>query len=343
MRERNFSSDNNAGMSPEALKAFVDANRSHATAYGEDAITAEAKASIRKWLESDCEVYFVVGGTAANCLSIAGSIRNYHSVICHEISHIQNDECHAPGFFNPGIQLRPLPGKNGKLNPDDIAPVFGWSHGVHGTQPGLVSITQSTEAGTNYSLKELKTITKIAHEMDLPVHMDGARFANALVALGATPAEMSWKSGIDLLSLGGMKNGLAFGEALVVVNREIADRLDYRIKQTGQLSSKMRFISAPWKAYIESGEWRKNAENANRMAQMLAQVVSLIDGIELLFPVESNAVFCSMDESRYRFMLDRGWLFYPFPQMKGYRLMCSWDTQPEDIEAFATDLKAAPL
>jgi threonine aldolase len=341
MKSRNFTSDNNAGMCPEALKDFIEANKFHAPAYGDDPFTDDAKESIQQWLDTRCDVHFVAGGTAANCIMIAASIRNYQSVICHEFSHIQNDECHAPGFFNPGVQLRPLLGINGKLKPSDFESVFQASHGVHGTLPGLVSVTQSTEAGTNYTLAELKSIADAAHSLGMLLHMDGARFSNALVSLGVTPDEMSWKIGVDLLSLGGVKNGLVFGEALVVFNPEAADRVDYRIKQSGQLSSKMRFLSAPWKYYLESKAWFRNAEHANRMAQLLAGKLSLVEDVRILFPIESNAVFCTMSEPRYRFMLDRGWEFYPFPQMKGYRLMCSWDTQPEDIDQFIEDLESS--
>lgn len=328
-------------MSPEALKSLLNANAYHAPAYGDDVFTAEAKQCIQQWLDTEAEIHFVTGGTAANCLSIGASVRNYQSVICHEFSHIQNDECHAPGFFNPGVQLRPLPGFNAKLNPADFAAVFAASHGVHGTLPGLVSVTQCTEAGTCYTLDELKTIADTAHKLDMFVHMDGARFANALAALDTTPADMSWKTGVDILSLGGVKNGLAFGEALIVFNAQAADRLDYRVKQSGQLSSKARFLSAPWKGYLESGEWLRNARQSNYMAKLLAEGIADIAGITLSFPVETNAVFCSMPESVYRSMLDQGWMFYPFPQMNAYRLMCSWDTQPEDVDAFVSDLKAA--
>ena len=340
MKSRNFASDNNAGMSPEALRCLIEANAHHTPAYGDDTFTADAKQSLMRWLETDAEIHFVTGGTATNCLSIAGSIRNYQSVICHEFSHIQNDECHAPGFFNSGIQLRPLPGPNAKLDPASFAAVFEASHGVHGTLPGLVSVTQCTEAGTCYTLEELQSIASKTHELGIFLHMDGARFANAIAALDVSPAEMSWKAGIDILSLGGVKNGLAFGEALVVFNPRAVDRLDYRVKQSGQLSSKMRFLSAPWKGYLESGEWLRNAKQSNAMAQLLATSLPDIDGIAMPFPVETNAVFCSMPEIAYHSMLDRGWTFYPFPQMNAYRLMCSWDTQSEDVEAFVSDLKA---
>lgn len=340
MKNRNFASDNNAGMSPEALKGFLEANQNHVPAYGEDIFTMASKVVIKEWLESDGEVFFVTGGTPANCLFIAASIRSYQSVICHEYAHIQNDECHAPAFFNSGVQLRLLGGKEGKIQPAELEPVFSASHGVHGTLPGLVSITQCTEAGTCYTLKEIKAIADEAHRLNLFVHMDGARFSNALLSLGVTPAEMSWKCGIDLLSLGGIKNGLAFGEVLVCFNPKAADRLDYRIKQSGQLSSKMRFLSAPWNRYLKSGEWQRNARHANQMAQTLAMGISAIDGINILFPVESNAVFCSMSDSQYQSMLDKEWQFYPFPQMHGFRLMCSWDTKEEDIRQFICDLKS---
>jgi len=343
MRHRNFASDNNAGMSPEAIRGLLEANLHHQAAYGDDTITERANKVLEIWFERPCGVYFVAGGTSANCLSIAASIQNYQSVICHKWAHIQNDECHAPGFFNPGIQLRPLDGPDGKLLPESIAPVFEMSHGVHGTLPGLVSITQSTEAGTNYKLTEIEAIAKAAHDHNLLLHMDGARFANALVALNTTPAEMTWKAGVDILSLGGVKNGLGYGEALVVFDPENVDRLDYRVKQTGQLTSKMRFLSGPWIPFIETGEWKRNALHANAMAKLLATKLADVEGARITVPVESNAVFCSMSATTYNAMLDRGWNFYPFPQMNGYRLMCSWDTTESDIDAFIADLKAVSL
>jgi threonine aldolase len=339
MKHHNFASDNNAGISPEALRGLVHANQHHCPAYGDDATTKKAREVLELWFERPCGIYFVTGGTAANCISITGSLRSYHSVICHNWAHIQNDECHAPGFFLPGVQLRPIDGPNGKLLPESLAPVFELSHGVHGTQPGMVSITQCTEGGTVYRANEIEALSESAHALGLLVHMDGARFSNALAATGATAAEMSWKAGVDLLSLGGVKNGLAFGEALVVFNPEPMDRLDYHIKQSGQLSSKMRFLSGPWATHIESGEWLRNALHSNAMAKMLASGLNAIPGVAITVPVESNAVFCSMPEPVYSRMIAMGWAFYPFPQMGGYRLMCSWDTQPSDIAAFVNDLK----
>ena len=340
MKHRNFASDNNAGMSPEALRGFLEANLHHQAAYGDDTITDRANKVLELWFERPCGVYFVAGGTSANCLSIAASIRNYQSVICHKWAHIQNDECHAPGFFNPGIQLRPIDGPVGKLLPESIAPVFELSHGVHGTLPGLVSITQSTEAGTNYQISEIEALANATHDHNLLLHMDGARFANALVALDATPAEMTWKAGVDILSLGGVKNGLAYGEALVIFDPEHVDHLDYRVKQSGQLTSKMRFLSGPWIPFIETGEWRRNALHSNAMAKLFENKLKEIEGIGITLPVESNAIFCSMSQVTYNAMLSRGWTFYPFPQMNGYRLMCSWDTTEDDIDTFIKDLKA---
>ncbi len=340
MKHRNFASDNNAGMSPAALRGFLEANLHHTAAYGDDPITERAINTLELWFERPCGVYFIAGGTSANCLSIAASLRNYQSVICHKWAHIQNDECHAPGFFVPGLQLRPVDGPDGKLLPESIAPVFEMSHGVHGTLPGMVSITQSTEGGTNYQLAEIEALAQAAHEKELLLHMDGARFANALVALDCTPAEMTWKAGVDILSLGGVKNGLAYGEALIVFNPEQVDRLDYRVKQTGQLTSKMRFLSGPWIPFIESGEWRRNALHSNGMARLMAKELGKISGIGITLPVESNAVFCSMPEEAYRNMLKKGWAFYPFPQMGGYRLMCSWDTEESEIHEFLKDLTA---
>jgi threonine aldolase len=337
-RPRNFASDNNAPVCPTALQAWESCNHGHAPAYGEDHATRSAIAAIHAWFESQPEVYFLTGGTSANCLAIASSLQSYHAVICHEYAHIQTDECHAPGFFKPGIQLRTVSGHNGKLSPESLEPVFSMAHGIHGTLPGMVSITQSTEAGTVYSQNELSALATEAHRLELFVHMDGARFANALAATGESPASLSWKSGVDLLSLGGVKNGMGFGEVLIVFNPEAADRLDYRIKQSGQLMSKMRYLSAPWEAMIRSGQFLANASHSNAMARLLAKRIGEIPKAQLLFPVQANAVFCALPEKSYQQMLERGWRFYPFPQMGGYRLMCSWDTTEGDVHDFANDL-----
>jgi threonine aldolase len=338
-RPRNFASDNNAPICPTALGAWEACNSGHAPAYGDDDATRSAIDSIQSWFESQPEVYFLTGGTSANCLAIASSLQSYHAVICHEYAHIQTDECHAPGFFKPGIQLRTVSGPNGKLNPESLEPVFSLAHGIHGTLPGMVSITQSTEAGTVYSQHELSALATETHRLGMLLHMDGARFANALVATGDSPSALSWKCGVDLLSLGGVKNGMGFGEVLLVFNPEAADRLDYRIKQSGQLMSKMRYLSAPWEAMLQSGAFVANASNANAMARLLANLIRSIPEVKLLFPVEANAVFCTLPELHHHQMLKRGWRFYPFPQMGGYRLMCSWDTTEDDVRAFANDLK----
>jgi threonine aldolase len=254
MKTINFASDNNAPVTPHTLNAWAEVSNSHSPAYGEDATTEAARACLRDWLEFDADIYFVTGGTAANCLSIASCLRSYHSVICHEWAHLQTDECHAPGFFKPGLQLAPVSGSLGKIDPAAIQPVVEAAHGIHGTKPAMLSLTQSTEAGTVYQIDELRQLTAVARKLGLSVHMDGARFSNALVSLGCCPAELSWKLGIDFLSLGGVKNGLGFGEVLVVFDPEKADRLDYRIKQSGQLQSKMRYLSAPWIPYITASD-----------------------------------------------------------------------------------------
>jgi threonine aldolase len=339
MKTVNFASDNNAPVTPKTLEAWSRISGFHSTAYGDDSITQEAKKRICDWLEVEADIYFVTGGTAANCLAISSSLRSYHSVVCHQWAHLQTDECHAPGFFKSGLQLAPVGGNDAKIDPAQIQPVVDAAHGIHGTKPSMLSLTQSTEAGTVYTLAEIQELSSVAKNHGMLVHMDGARFCNALVTLKCSPAEMSWKLGVDFLSLGGVKNGLGFGEALVVFNKDRADRLDYRIKQSGQLQSKMRYLAAPWIDYIESEDWRNNATQANRMARILASKIESLEGVTIIFSVEANAVFCRMEPRVYEALLNYGWEFYPFSVMGCYRLMCSWDTTEAAIEAFVNDLK----
>lgn len=339
MKSKNFASDNNAGISPQAMRGLIEANEGHVPAYGEDHQTTQAKKIIQEWLETRADVYFVTGGTAANCLSIASSIRSYQSVVCHPFAHIENDECHAPSFFKAGVQLRFADGPNGKIKLGSLDGIIESSHGVHGTLPGLISITQCTEVGTCYTPNEIKALSDEAHQKGMHVHMDGARFSNACISLAASPAELSWRSGVDLLSLGGVKNGLGFGEVLVVFNKEVSDRLDYRVKQSGQLMSKMRFLSAPWIGYLESGEWKINAQNANEMAMIFSEKMDRFDFIKILYPVETNAIFCEMPEGLPEYLEKQGWNFYPFNKVGGWRLMTSWDSQIDEIEAFVQDVE----
>ncbi len=210
-----FASDNYSGICPEVLESMMQANQGSAPAYGNDIYTAQATDKIREIFECDCEVFFVFNGTAANSLSLASMSQSYHSVICHELAHIETDECGAPEFASNGAKLLLATGENGKLNPTGIEELATKRTDIHYPKPKIISITQANEVGVTYSIKEIQAIKKVANKHNLRIHMDGARFANALVSLGCSPADMTWKAGVDVLSLGGTKNGMAFGEAVV--------------------------------------------------------------------------------------------------------------------------------
>lgn len=243
---RQFASDNYSGMCPEAWAALAESNPGHEISYGNDAWTQKASDLIREVFETRCEVFFVFNGTAANSLSLASLCQSYHSVLCHELAHIETAECGAPEFFANGSKVLLLPGANGKIDGAAIQHAVNKRTDIHYPKPRALSLTQATEAGTVYSVDELRAVTKEARHHGLRVHMDGARFANAVAALDVAPAEITWKAGVDVLCFGGTKNGIAIGEAVVFFNLEAAREFDYRCKQGGQLASKMRFLSAPW-------------------------------------------------------------------------------------------------
>lgn len=332
-----FASDNTAGICPEALAAFNAANAGRVPSYGEDALTAQAKGLFRDLFETDCEVFFVFNGTAANAVALSALARSYQSILCHQVSHLEVDECGAPEFFSGGAKLQPLPGAGAKILPADVEAAMHRGHGVHYARPAALSLTQSTELGTLYSLAELQALTATAQRHGLAVHMDGARFANAaatLAAQGIKPADFTWRAGVDVLSFGGTKNGMHTTEAVVFFNRALARDFDYRVKQSGQLASKMRFAAAQWIAVLRGGAWLRHATHANAMAQKLAAGLRTVPGARLLFPVEANGVFVELPPPLAAKLAAAGWHFYNFVGPHGYRLMCSWDTQPTEVDAF---------
>jgi threonine aldolase len=336
-RVRQLASDTYAGICPEALAALAEANGGHVTAYGDDAWTARATERLRDFFETDCAVYFVSTGTAANALALAALCQSYHSVLCHADAHIQTDECGAPEYAGGGIKLVPLEGRDGKLAPETLARAATDRRDVHSHKPGAVSLSQATEAGTVYSVVEVEGLAGAARSLGLRVHVDGARFANALATLRVPPRALTWQAGVDVLSFGGAKNGLAGGDLVIFFNRQLAEGFDYRRKQAGHLLAKMRFLAAGWKAMLESGAWLRNAEHANSMARQLEQALRGIPGLRILYPVQANAVFVQMPPAWAEGLRQRGWQFYSIAG--GERLMCSWDTQPADLEALLEDLR----
>jgi threonine aldolase len=289
-RLRHFASDNYAGICPEAWAALGKANDGHAVSYGDDPWTARAADLLRESFETACEVFFVFNGTAANSLALAATGQSYHSVLCHETAHVETDECGAPEFFSNGMKVLQIPGANGKIDPSGIERMVRKRTDIHYPKPRAVSVTQATEVGTVYTIEELKAIWAKAKQFGLSLHMDGARFANAIASLQVKPKEVTWQAGIDVLCFGGTKNGIPVGDAVVFFNRGLADEFDYRCKQAGQLSSKMRFLTAPWVGILEQGAWLRHAAHANQMARRLHDRLREIAEVRILFPTEANAL-----------------------------------------------------
>lgn len=335
---RQFASDTYAGVCPEALAALQEANRGHAPAYGDDPWTARATALLRQLFEADCAAFFVPTGTAANALALAALCQSYHSVVCHADAHVQTDECGAPEYAAKGIKLIPVEGPGGKLDPETVRRAAGRRRDVHSHKPGVLSLSQATEAGTLYSAEEVRALVGAARELGLRVHVDGARFANALATLRVPPRALTWQAGVDVLCLGGTKNGLAAGDVLLFFDRALAEGFEYRRKQAGHLMAKMRFVAAPWAALLESGAWLRNAGRANALAGLLERELRGVPGVRVLYPVQANAVFVRMPQRWAEGLRRRGWHFYAIAG--GERLMCSWDTEAADVAALVNDLRA---
>jgi threonine aldolase len=336
---RQFASDNYAGICPEAWNALHEANVLHARAYGEDPWTQQAADLIRDLFETRCEVFFVFNGTAANSLALASMCQSYHSVLCHELAHVERDECGAPEFFSNGTKVLLLPGEGGRVQPADVERMVRQRTDIHYPKPRALSLTQATEVGTVYAPDELQAIAATARDCGLKVHMDGARFANAVASLGVKPRALTWEAGVDVLCLGGTKNGTGVGEAVVFFNLELAREFDYRCKQAGQLCSKMRFLSAPWVGMLREGAWLRHAAHANAMAALLHQEVQAIPGVRVLFPHQANSVFVDLPRRAIDGLYARGWWFYTFIGEGGCRWMCSWDTTEDDVQALVRDLR----
>jgi threonine aldolase len=335
---RQLASDTYAGVCPEAMRALEEANQAHASPYGDDAWTARANALLSQLFETECVVFFAMTGTAANSLALAAMCQPYHGVICHADSHIQTDECGGPEYAGRGLKLMPLRGADGKLEPQAIRDAAIRRRDVHSNKPHVLSITQATEVGTVYQIEGLQALCAAARTLGLLVHMDGARFTNAVAALDAPPRALTWEAGVDVLCFGGTKNGMAAGDAIVFFNRPLAEDFAYRCKQAGQLLAKMRYVAAQWVALLESGAWLRNAQHANRMAKLLERELRAVPQLRILYPVEANAVFVEMPPGWAEALHGRGWHFYTIAD--GERLMCSWDTQEADIAALVRDLRA---
>jgi len=336
-----FASDNTAAICPEAWAALAEANHDSAVSYGDDRWTRRVCDQVREIFETDCKTFFLYNGTAANSIALAQLCRPFHGVLCHERAHIETDECGAPEFFTGGAKLLRVSGVNGKLDLGAAADVIARYRDVHSPKPRVISITQATELGTVYTPNELEAMAAFAKEHALFVHMDGARFANAVASLGCKPKEITWQRGVDVLAFGGTKNGTAAGELVVFFQPELAEEFDYRVKQGGQLASKMRFITAPWTGLLADDVWLRNAKQANQSARLLELKLRELGEGEIVFPREANAIFLRLRDKVVAQMHARGWHFYKFIEPDIYRLMCSWSVTQEDIDEFMADFKAA--
>jgi threonine aldolase len=336
-KPQQFASDNYAGICPEAWEAMASANDGGAPAYGEDAWTTRAADAFRALFKTNCEVFFVFNGTAANSLALASLCQSYHSVICSDASHVETDECGAPEFFSNGSKLLVAPSVNGKLTPEAVRLLASNRNDIHYPKPRVVTITQPTETGQIYSVDELQALSAVCREFGLSLHMDGARFANACAGLSCDPADITWKAGVDVLCFGGTKNGMAVGEAIVFYNTPLAEDFAYRCKQAGQLASKMRFLAAPWISMLEGGAWLRNAEHGNLCARRLADGVATVPQVELICPVEANAVFLRMPDAMMAGLRDKGWRFYTFIG-GGARFMFAWDSELSRVDELVADI-----
>ena len=343
----NFVSDNAAGAAPEILAALARANDGTMSSYGGDEITAGLTQKLSKLFEKDVAVFPVATGTAANSLALATLTPHYGAVLCHEGAHIYEDECGAPEFFSAGAKLIPIAGPNGKLSSAAVTAALGRFHqgDVHQVQPSTISLTQSTERGTCYTPTEVAEISSVAKKKGMSLHMDGARFANALAFLKCTPAEMTWKAGVDAMSFGLTKNGALAAETVIFFDPKRAADFEFRRKRGGHLFSKMRFLSVQFEAMLEDGLWLKLASHANAMAQRLGQGLSQSPGITLEHPVEANEVFARLpSRAAMKAIAAAGGKFFPWgpaAEQPLIRLVCSFATRETEIDEFVACAKRA--
>ncbi|MDR0796095.1 MAG: low specificity L-threonine aldolase [Tannerella sp.] len=339
---KSFASDNNSGVHPRIIQAIIDANQGHALGYGDDNWTEEADVVFRKIFGEDVQPYYVFNGTGSNVVALQALTRSYESIICTATAHIYSDECNAPGKATAAV-LKAVATPDGKLTPELIAKEL---HGLgiqHHSQPRVVYISQSTEMGTVYTVEEVKAICDFAHTHDMYVHMDGSRLANACARLSIGLRELSRDCGVDILSLGGTKNGMMIGEAVVAFRQEWNQSLMFYRKQSAQLYSKMRYLSSQYIAYFQEDLWLKNATHANAMAQYLAGKIQNLPGVRFTQKVEANSLFLILPKKAAQKLMEN-YFFYFWDEDAGEaRLVCSWDTTQSDVDDFVECLKKVLL
>ncbi|MDF0601506.1 low specificity L-threonine aldolase [Psychromarinibacter sp. C21-152] len=347
-----FASDNTSPAHPKVLDALAKANEGYMPSYGADPIMDEVRDRIRDRFEApEAAVYLVATGSTANALSLATFTDPWTAIFCHRISHVEEDECGAPEFYTGGAKLTLVDGAHGRMDPDALrhAIRFTGRGGVHNVQRGMVTLTNVTEAGTVYTVAQVEEIARTAREFGLPVHMDGARFANAIVATNATPAEMTWRAGVDVLSFGGTKNGLMGVEAVVIFDPDKAWEFELRRKRGGHLFSKHRYLSAQMLAYLEDDLWLQMARDANHAGQLLSDELMYLDGAALVHPADANMAFPSLPRALHRKAKAAGAQYNIWPgdqsldgpddEPVSARLVCSWCTTEDDVDAVLSTFK----
>jgi threonine aldolase len=341
---RGFASDNNSGAHPHVLAAIAAANEGHVVAYGDDDYTAATRERFREHFGEEAEPFLVFNGSGANVAAVDALTSPHEGVICTEVAHMHVDECGAPERL-AGVKLLTVPTEDGKLTAGDVRRWEENRGDEHRVQPRVVSITQATELGTVYTPEETRAIVDAAHQLEMYVHVDGARLANAAASLDLPLQALTADLGVDVLSFGGTKNGLVLGDAVVFLRPGLAETFLFTRKQLGQLASKMRFLAVQFDALLERDLWRSNASHANAMATRLAGAVSKLAGAEIAYPVEANGVFVTLPASaidRLRDALPSALPFYVWDEAAGtIRLMCSWDTTEEDVDGLTAALAGA--
>jgi threonine aldolase len=337
---RGLASDNFAGVHPQVMERLLACNRGHARAYGDDAVTARARAAFSRLLGQEVTTHFVFNGTAANNLALMALARPYGAVLCADVAHLCNDESTAPERFL-GMRLAPLRSRQGKVDPAALEDALGRGHGVHAAVPVALTLTQPTELGTVYTREELRQLIDLAHARGLGVHVDGARIGCAVASTGLSLREMLVEAGVDVLSFGGTKQGMLCGEAVVFLRAGLGGDFPYWQKHAMQLASKMRFLSAQFEALLEGDLWVENGRSANAMARRLLGAVRDLPRLEVLYPVEANAVFARIPPALIA-PLQQATFFWPWDERAGtVRWMCAFDTAAEDVDRFAAVLRAA--
>ncbi|MBL6932121.1 MAG: low specificity L-threonine aldolase [Rhodospirillales bacterium] len=338
----NFCSDNVTGVSPEIAAAVMAANVGPSMPYGNDEATGKVEIAIAALFEADADVFLLPTGTAANALSLSVLAPPFGSIYCHPEAHIQVDECGAPEFYTGGAKLALLPDRAGKISADDLTEALKDENGdVHHVKPSAVSLTQTGETGAVYTIEEIRAITSVAHDHGLKVHMDGARFANAVAALNCSPADITSMAGIDVLSFGASKNGAFAAEAVVLFTPGMATEFAHRRKRAGHLFSKMRFLAAQFEAYLKDDLWLRSARHANHCMKILSSGLSDISEVDLLFTADANMLFARMPNQMIKGLRAAGFAFYDWPEEERtvIRLVTAFDTVKEDAEAFVAEAR----